>query len=212
MVKIIPGIFVDSEEHLNGLINVAKSFSNEIHIDVADGDFVSTESVGIEAIKKIVPDGYDFSLHLMTYVTMEGLVSWAETAAKRIFVYANALRELEFEEAFRIITNKGKIAGIVIEPNQTVEELEEHIKYADEVMIMGVYSGKSGQEFIGGVLPKLGHVRVIKPSLRIGVDGGINMNTVSRLKGFDFAVSSSAIFGGEPEKGFNDLTAIAKEI
>jgi len=212
MVKIIPGIFVESEQQLNGLIKVAQTFSNEIHIDVADGDFVVGKSIGIEAIQKIVPEKYEFNLHLMTFLTREGLATWSDTGAKRIFIYANALRELEFEEAFRIIESKGKIAGIVIEPNETVEELEEYIKHASEVMIMGVRSGKSGQEFIGGVLPKLGQVRVIKPSLRIGVDGGINMETVKRLRGFDFAVSSSAIFGGEPEKGFNDLVAIAKEL
>lgn len=212
MVKIVPGIFVDSVEHLTGLISVARSFSDEIHIDIADGDFVTTRSVGIEAIRKIVPDKYEFNLHLMTYLTREGLISWSKTAAKRIFIYANSLRDVEFEEAFRIIESTGKLSGLAIEPEQTVEELEEHIKQVDEVMIMGVHSGKSGQPFIGGVLPKLGQVRVIKPNLRIGVDGGVNMETVKRLRGFDFAVSSSAIFGGDAKKGFNDLTEVAKEI
>lgn len=212
MLKIVPGIFVDSQQHLDGLIKIAQTFTDEIHIDVADGNFVVGKSVGIESIQKIVPDGYEFNLHLMTFLTREGLVTWSGTAAKRIFIYVNALRELEFEEAFRIIEDKGKIAGLVIEPNETVEELEECIKHVSEVMIMGVRSGKSGQEFIGGVLPKLGQVRVINPSLRIGVDGGINMETVKRLKGFDFAVSSSAIFGGEPEKGFNDLVTLAKDL
>lgn len=212
MLKVVPGIFVNDEVHLNGLIKVARSFSDEIHIDIADGEFVSTKSVGIEAVQKVVPDGYQYNLHLMTFLTKEGLITWSKTTAKRIFIYSNALRELEFEEAFRIIESSGKYSGLVIEPNQSVLELAEHIKLVDEVMIMGVSSGKSGQPFIGGVLPKLGQVRSIRRDVRIGVDGGINLETIKRLKGFDFAVSSSAIFGGEPEKGFNDLTELAKYI
>lgn len=213
MLQIVPGIFVNTENNLNGLIGIAKTFSKEIHIDVADGDFVSTTSVGIEPVQKLAPHNeYEFNLHLMTFLTKEGLISWSETAAGRIFVYANALRNLEFEEAFRIIESAGKRSGLVIEPEQSVSELEEYIKLVDEVMIMGVHSGKSGQQFIGGVLPKLGQVRAIRRDVRIGVDGGVNVETVRRLQGFDFAVASSAIFRGEPQKGFNDLTILAKSI
>lgn len=212
MLKVVPGIFVDSEDHLNGLIKVARSFSNEIHVDIADGEFVPTRSVGIEAVQKIVPDGYEYNLHLMTFLTKEGLITWSKTTARRIFIYSNALRGVEFEEAFRIIESTGKLSGLVIEPNQSVLELTEHIKLVDEVMIMGVNSGRSGQPFIGGVLPKLGQVRSIRRDVRIGVDGGINLETIKRLRGFDFAVSSSAIFGGEPQKGFNDLMELAKYI
>ncbi len=213
MLEIVPGIFVSTESDLNGLIKIAKTFSREIHIDIADGDFVSTTSVGIEPIQKLTPrNEYEFNLHLMTFLTKEGLITWSKTAASRIFIYSNALRNLEFEEAFRIIESSGKRSGLAIEPEQTVGELEEHIKLVDEVMIMGVHSGKSGQQFIGGVLPKLGQVRAIRRDVRIGVDGGVNVDTVKRLKGFDFAVASSAIFGGEPQKGFNDLTMLAKNI
>jgi len=88
MLKVVPGIFVDSEDHLNGLIKVARSFSNEIHVDIADGEFVPTRSVGIESVQKIVPDGYEYNLHLMTFLTKEGLITWSGTAAKRIFIYA----------------------------------------------------------------------------------------------------------------------------
>jgi len=199
MLKVVPGIFVNDEDHLNGLIKVARSFSNEIHVDIADGEFVPTRSVGIEVVQKIVPDGYEYNLHLMTFLTKEGLITWSGTSAKRIFIYSNALRGVEFEEAFRIIESTGKLSGLVIEPNQSVLELTEHIKLVDEVMIMGVNSGRSGQPFIGGVLPKLGQVRSIRRDARIGVDGGINLETIKRLRGFDFAVSSSAIFGGEPQ-------------
>lgn len=212
MVKIIPGIFVSDDEQLLSLLGVAKAFCDEIHIDIADGDFVQSRSAGIEPVWKIVPEKYEYNLHLMCYLTPEGLISWSQTTAKRVFIYAKAMRDMEFEEAVKIIRANGKIPGLVIDPNESVEELEECIGLVDEVMIMGVQSGKSGQEFIGGVLPKLGQVRTLRPEVRIGVDGGVNLETVTRLKGFDFAVSSSAIFGGEAEKGFNDLTAKAKEV
>ena len=103
MLKVVPGIFVNDEDHLNGLIKVARSFSNEIHVDIADGEFVPTRSVGIEVVQKIVPDGYEYNLHLMTFLTKEGLITWSGTSAKRIFIYSNALSSVD--TCFCLATN-----------------------------------------------------------------------------------------------------------
>jgi ribulose-phosphate 3-epimerase len=73
----------------------------------------------------------------------------------------------------------------------------------DMVLLMSVNPGFGGQDFIPGVIPKIGHLRKMIDEkgldVEIEVDGGINPNTINNVSsaGCDIFVAGSAIFKTE---------------
>jgi ribulose-phosphate 3-epimerase len=71
----------------------------------------------------------------------------------------------------------------------------------DLLLVMTVHPGWGGQAFIHDVLPKLSALRAEIErrglSLPIGVDGGVNLETIgaARAAGGDVLVTGSALFG-----------------
>ena len=81
--------------------------------------------------------------------------------------------------------------GIAINPSEAVEYFGKYLYQVDKVLIMGVYPGKGGQVFIKDVLSKIDDLQGF--NFEIGVDGGINEETVKLVKNVDYIVSGSFV-------------------
>ena len=66
----------------------------------------------------------------------------------------------------------------------------------DSILIMSVNPGFSGQKFISGVLSKIDYIKSIRNDIKIGLDGGVNNQTVGLVnsKNVDYLVSGSYLF------------------
>ena len=95
----------------------------------------------------------------------------------------------------------GLKAGIAVNPETAPERFAEYLQDADELLIMCVHPGFSGQEFIPEMIEKLRYAsqeaREKGLDLSIAVDGGVNISNVRKIAeaGADTIVASSAIFG-----------------
>ena len=102
--------------------------------------------------------------------------------------------------------------GMTINPETSPERLFPHLDDLDDVMVMSVHPGWSGQEFIPEALPKLAAVRAeierrgLKTDLEI--DGGVNLENAKRCvdAGATVLVVASAIFRAP------DIRAAAREL
>ena len=77
----------------------------------------------------------------------------------------------------RAIRERGRKAGIVLNPETPLEAIEPALDLASEVLFMTVHPGFGGQAFIATVLPKIRALRARFPDLDISVDGGITMDS-----------------------------------
>ena len=103
------------------------------------------------------------------------------------------------EEVIDEIGNYGLKVGVSIKPDTDIEVLFPYLKNIDQVLVMSVYPGKSGQEFINESVDR---IRTLKDEIInqntntiISVDGGINDET-GRLcmeAGADMLVSASYV-------------------
>ena len=84
-------------------------------------------------------------------------------------------------------------AGIAINPSENINILDDHLKLIDYILVMSVVPGKGGQTFIKDVLKKVKELE--NNPILIGVDGGINEETVAYLKSYkiDNIISGSYV-------------------
>ncbi len=100
----------------------------------------------------------------------------------------------------RKIKERGKKAGVAINPHTPVTSLTDILPYIDQVLIMSVNPGAGGQEFIHTSLRKVSQMRdlIEKTGLKIliEIDGGINSENIQEVinAGADLIVVGNAIF------------------
>jgi ribulose-phosphate 3-epimerase len=76
----------------------------------------------------------------------------------------------------------GRAAGLALNPETPAEAVLPYLDDIDLLLVMTVHPGRGGQAFIADVLPKIAELRAEIDrrglSLPIGVDGGVNLETI----------------------------------
>src|SRR3990172_5649188 len=94
----------------------------------------------------------------------------------------------------------GKLAGACINPGTPVSALERLLPELDQVIVMSVNPGWSGQQFIEGSLAKVRRLREMIDESGLGteieVDGGVTVENapVCAAAGANSLVAASAVF------------------
>jgi ribulose-phosphate 3-epimerase len=136
--------------------------------------------------------------HLHVHLMTENPVEWARAAidagADTIILSSGTSGVIR---ALREIKSIGKRCGIALHPNSTIDILAPVLRELDEIMLMSVVPGASGQEFIPGTLNRISALHNTRKKynlkFKISVDGGINPDTAKQCwaRGADFLVAGS---------------------
>ncbi len=173
-----------------------------VHIDVMDGEFVPSISIGLPVIKSIRKcTDRIFDVHLMIEEPIRYIDDFADAGADIITVHAEACKHLD--RTIDAIKEKGLIAGVAINPATSLSAIEYILNKVDMVLIMTVNPGFGGQNLIPYTIDK---IRELKELLRrtgnkvdIEVDGGVNLDNVEEIlsAGANIIVAGSAVFNGD---------------
>ena len=166
-----------------------------LHIDVMDGSFVPNISFGfpvMEAARKYCTKPLD--VHLMIVHPEKYISRFAKAGAGIItFHYETVENPMEVIE---LIKAEGVKAGITINPDVAVSELEPYIDKVDLVLLMTVFAGYGGQKFMEESYERIEELKeIIKKNNAhciIEVDGGVNMGNAAKL----FALGVNALVAG----------------
>ena len=169
------------------------------HLDVMDGNFVSELTFGAKMVRDLRPLSRTvFDVHLMINHPENFIEEFARAGADYITFHYEAA--LHIHRILTSIRNIGKKAGISVIPSTSVGVLEEILPFADLVLVMTVNPGFGGQSLIPACLEKVKTLKRIREekgySYLISVDGGVNADTVSRVRdsGVDVLVAGEAFF------------------
>lgn len=169
-----------------------------IHIDIMDGKFVSNKTWTTSEVKKFTSySNLPLEVHLMVTNPEKYIEDYALMNTSIIIFHYEAVKDIN--KVINKIKSYGLKVGIAINPETNIEVLLPYLKSIDEVLIMSVYPGKSGQSFIEDSLDKISKLKniVIENDYKtiISVDGGINNETALLCKeaGVDELASASYI-------------------
>ena len=212
MKKILPSIlsadFANLERDIKELENIGIDM---FHIDVMDGNFVPNISFGFPIIEAIRPKiDKVFDCHLMIANPENYVEQFCKVGCDMVSFHIEATNHAD--RLIQVIKDNGKKAGIVLNPQTSIESIKYLLPKLDYVLIMTVNPGFGGQKFIPEMLEKIEELAKIREeknyNFLIEVDGGINVETskACRDKGADLLVCGSFLFGAsDKEKTLGEL-------
>ena len=192
----ISASFLSSKNIPEDLTKLNNTDVDYIHVDIIDGKFVPNKTMPFREMKHI----YEYTskrldVHLMVEDPSKYIPLYAELNTEYITIHVeieeDILKDLELIKSYSIK------CGLAISPDTKVNELIPYLPYLDYILVMSVYPGKGGQQFIENTENKLKEVRALLDSYNIkaviSVDGGIDNTTKDKCKEADILVSGSYI-------------------
>ncbi len=174
--------------------------ADAFHLDVMDGHFVPNITFGpslVAAVRRHTRLPLD--VHLMIEDPERYFEAFARAGGSTLVFHVEARadprRLLELGRAL------GVTVGAAIRPETPVDRVWPWLDRLDQVMVMGVNPGFSGQKFLPGTLPKLHAVRERLSehglSTDLSIDGGITTETAleSARAGATFFVCGNSVYG-----------------
>lgn len=169
-----------------------------IHIDIMDGKFVPNKTWTFSEVKKFTSySNIPLDIHLMVNNPEKYIEDYALINTNTIIFHYEAVKDID--EMINLIKNYGLKVGIAINPETNEEVLYKYLSKIDQVLIMSVHPGKSGQSFKMSSLQKISNLKneieIQNTKTILSVDGGINDETgkLCALNGIDLLVSASYI-------------------
>lgn len=214
MNKLAPSILSANFAALGEDVKKAeRAGAQYLHIDVMDGAFVPSLSLGfpvIQSIRKLTDMIFD--VHLMICSPDRYIAEFAAAGADIITVHAEACSHLNRTVAS--IKEQGVKAGVVLNPATPLTELQYILEDLDMVLLMTVNPGFGGQKYIESCTKKIQELRKMITdrglNIDIEVDGGIKLSNVRKVldAGANVIVAGSAVFGGDVEKNVKDFLEV----
>ena len=166
------------------------------HMDIMDGEFVPNFALSwadFSAVRKITDLPMD--AHLMVKNPSIHLKQAYNRGADIIYVHYESGDSARYLED---IKNHNKEAGLVINPQTTIDEIAPLLDIVDKVLIMRVTPGYAGQKAIPEVEFKIHKLADMRKDFTIALDGSVSPEIVDKwsTKGVDeFVLGTSSLFG-----------------
>lgn len=172
---------------------------DSIHLDVMDGHFVESLSIGPAVLQAVRPfASVPYHTHLMVSQPLRQARAFADTGSDLIVAHVEA--DDDPAKVIDAIRGYGRSAGLALNPETPAAAVLPYLDAIDLLLVMTVHPGRGGQAFMSEVLPKMEELRdEIERrglSLPIGVDGGVNLETVgpAHAAGGEIMVAGWALY------------------
>src|SRR5690606_16721529 len=158
-----------------------KKICKRVHIDVMDNIFVPNVSSAVDVVNDYIEKNNFFVwIHLMVELPL--------AYHQQLELPANSIVSFHIEssvDVFKMIKSikeKKQLASIAISPKTPISEVISYVNVVDQILVMSVEPGFSGQPFLNEVLEKIEGLNNYRQEanlkFRIAVDGGVNKNNI----------------------------------
>ena len=189
--------FIKSKYDLKNTINnIEKTDADFIHVDVMDGKFVSNVNCIYNEVKDVLKNTNKLlDVHLMVENPINYIMDYKNLNPKVITIHREINKNII--DLIDLIHSYNIKAGISINPKTSIEDIEDYLSIVDNVLIMSVEPGLGGQKFMDSILYKIDILNRLRKeknyNYTISIDGGINNETIEKVKNVDYVISGSYI-------------------
>lgn len=203
-MKIYPSLISADILNLEKVITTLNSYADGYHLDVMDDHFVPNLTWGpmfINAIAK--KTSLPLHIHLMVSKP-QNWVDRLNLSHKDSFVFHIETMVDDYQTNLlinKIKKNRVKV-GVALNPKTPIDAIEKFLPIINEVLVMSVTPGFSGQQFID-VTKKVDQLVAFRQqqslAFEIGMDGGINTHNITTVARHhvDIVGIASALFTGD---------------
>ncbi len=195
MNKKISVSFLSSKNEKKDIIKLERTSADYIHVDVVDGRFAKKKH---KPFRKLYKLGNTLTkrldVHLMEKKPYKSINNFASLNTEYISIHVEIDK---VDKYIDLIKEYGIKCGLAIKPDTDISALDPYWNKIDMVLIMSVYPGKGGQEFIDDTIKRILKIKKIivarKLKIKISVDGGINDKIAKKLDFADVIVTGSYV-------------------
>jgi ribulose-phosphate 3-epimerase len=188
-----------------------------LHLDVMDGHFVPNLTFGPALVRSVrARTRLPLDVHLMIDHPARFAKSFAEAGGSTLVFHVESSDDAR--ATIRALHDLGVGAGAAIRPGTPFEALAPLADQVEQLLVMSVEPGFSGQSFRPEVLPKVRAARAaldeIGSTADVSIDGGITVATApgAAREGASFFVCGNSVFvGGEIVENLHQLRRAVDE-
>lgn len=177
MVTIVPTILAKDattfEEDLKKVWGLVK----RVQFDIIDGKFAPVETVMPEVLKDI-DTIVEFDAHLMVENPEEWINRCVECGITGVYGQIEKMNDIPRFVADAQVA--GLRAGLAYDLDTPLDGLENYVDNVDGILLLSVKAGAQGQEFNESVLDKIKQVRKMSKTVKIIIDGGLNVENIKK--------------------------------
>ena len=183
-------------DNINSALKSREKDFDILHLDIGDSKFIKSKTFTPSIIRKIKCQKkkeahfmvLDYNKYIKEYFHLTDM-----------FIVHNEVIKHDFPKTIEFLKKNNKYVGISISPKTRIDE----VKYLDKinlVLVMSVYPGLPGQEFMGQSIRKIRKLKDLrdkkKLNFSIAVDGGVNGKNMNQCiaAGVDILVMGTGFF------------------
>lgn len=177
MSQIVPTILCETVDDYKATVERLHPFAKRVHIDLTDGEFAPTFTVGVNQIWW--PQEWEVDIHAMVAHPSQYVDALIQMKPKTVIFHAETSDDLL--PIIQKLKAAGIHAGVALLKPTVPSTIHDYIENADHVL---VFSGDLGH--YGGTaslmqLEKVRLIRNIHPEVEVGWDGGANAENAFSL-------------------------------
>ncbi len=203
-LRLAPSLLsADFADLASAVRSVEAAGADALHLDVMDGHFVPNISFGPALVGAVrARTRLPLDVHLMIEEPLRYLEAFHRAGGDTLVFHLEAKDDPR--EVVRAAHRLGVSVGAALRPPTPFSAVEALAEELDQILVMSVHPGFSGQKFIADVLPKVEQARALVDRLGgvadVSIDGGITSETAvpAAEAGATFFVCGNSVFAGGP--------------
>jgi ribulose-phosphate 3-epimerase len=206
MSIIAPTILAETADDYKAQIERVHGFAERVHIDISDGEFAPSFTLGAAQIWW--PQGWIVDIHAMVARPSDHLETLVNLKPNMIIFHAETQEDIV--PVLAHVKKFGIKAGIALLKSTVPSTVASAIQAADHVMIFSGELGKYGGTASLMQLEKVRLIRAIRQDVEIGWDGGVNIENAFSLSqgGIDVLnVGSTIATANDPKSVYATLVS-----
>ncbi len=208
--KLLPAVLATSPDQFRRRLRLALDLQREIHIDVMDGKFVSTRSVGPSLFSPRTLR-IKAEYHLMVLHPAEWIPMIKRVHGRRAILHVE--RQARLADIIRDFRRQGISVSLAISMGTPIARIKPYLRLIRALHVMAVRPGRYQARFLPQAVSRISLLHRRYPRLPISVDGGMNRRTIPLALAAGaqrIVVGSGVMLSAHPRWEWQRLQALIK--